>query len=54
MAYQNLNNDPELIKIKTKDDKIKESKYEMEKHVHEKILKSLKIDNDYHKKKLNP
>ena len=46
MTYPNINNDPELLKIKTKDDQLKELHYRMEKHDHENILKSLKIDND--------
>ena len=44
MAYPNLNGDPELLKIK-RDDEIKNLKYQKEKHDHENILKSLKIDN---------
>ena len=50
-ANPNLNNDPEMLKIKTKDDEIKDLKYKTEKHDHENILKSLKIDNEYYKKK---
>ena len=46
-----LNNDPELLKIKTKDAEIKDFKYKSEKHDHENILKSLKIDNEYYRKK---
>ena len=49
--YANLNNEPELLKIKTKDDEIKELKYRTEKHDCENILKSLKIDNELLKKK---
>ena len=45
--FPNLNNDPELFKIKTKDDEIKDLKYKTEKHDHENILKSLKIDTEY-------
>ena len=49
-TYQNLKNeDPTLIKITTKDDKIKELEYKTEKHDHENVLKSLKIDNEYYK-----
>ena len=40
-----------MLKIKTKDDEIKDLKYKTEKHDHENILKSLKIDNEYCKKK---
>ena len=50
-TYPNLNNDPELLKIKTKDDEIKDLKCKSEKHDHENILKSLEIDNEYYKKK---
>ena len=50
-TYPNLNNEPELLKIRTRDDEIKNLKYQTEKHDHENILKSLKIDNDYYKKK---
>ena len=46
MAYPNINGDPELLKVKTKDDQLKELHYKTEKHNHEKILKSLKADND--------
>ena len=50
-TYRNLNNDPEMLKIKTKDDEIKDIEYKTEKHDHEKVLKSPKIDNEYYKKK---
>ena len=50
-TYPNLNNEPELLKIKTRDDEIKSLKYQTEKHDHENILKSPKIDNEYHKEK---
>ena len=50
-TYPNLNNDPELLKIKTKDDAIKDLKYKTQKHDHENFLKSLEIDNEYYKKK---
>ena len=40
-TYPNLNNEPELLKIKTRDDEIKNLKYQTEKHDHENILKSL-------------
>ena len=46
MALPNLINDPDLLKIETKDDETIELKYKTEKHDHENILKSLKIDND--------
>ena len=50
-TYLNLYNEPELLKIKTRDDEIKILKYQPEKHDHENIIKSLKIDNEYDKKK---
>ena len=43
----NLNNDREFLKTKTKDDEIKDLKYETEKHDHEINLESPKIDNEY-------
>ena len=46
----NINIEPELLKIKPKDDEIKDLKYKTEKHDYENILKSLKIDNEYYKK----
>ena len=45
------NNEPEILKIKTRDDEIKNLKYQTEKHDHENILKGLKNDNEYYKKK---
>ena len=42
-----------MLKIKTRDDEIKDLKYQTEEHDHENILKSLKIDNEYFKKKYN-
>ena len=50
-TYPNLDNEPELLKIKTRDDEIKNLKYQTEKHDHESIIKWLKIDNEYYKKK---
>ena len=50
-TYPNLNNEPELLKIKTRDEELKNMKYQTEKHDLESILKSLRIDNDYYKKK---
>ena len=52
-TYPNLNNEPEILKIKTRDNEIKNLKNQFEKHDHENILKSLKIDNKYYKKKYN-
>ena len=51
MTYPNLNNEPELLKIQTKDDEIKNLKYQTEKHDYENILKNLKADNEKYKKK---
>ena len=50
-TYPDLKNEPELLKIKTRDDEIKKLKYQTEKHDYENILKSLKVDNEYYKKK---
>ena len=51
MTYPNLKTDDvEFLKIKNRDE-IKNLKYQTEKHDHENILKSLKIDNEYYKKK---
>ena len=49
-GYPILNNEPELLKIKTQSDEIKNLKYQTEKHDHEIILKSLKADNEKYKK----
>ena len=46
----NLKNEPDLLKIETRDDEIKNLKTPTEKHDHQNILKSLKIDNEYCKK----
>ena len=52
MAYPNIkiNGDPEFLKVKTKDDQLKELQYTTEKHGHEIVLKSLKIGKEYYKK----
>ena len=50
-TYPNLNNEPESLKIKTQADEIKNLKYQTEKHDHKKLLKFLKIVNEYYKKK---
>ena len=44
-TYPDLKKEPEILKIKTKDDQ-----YRTEKHDHENILKSLKADNEKYKK----
>ena len=46
--HSNLNFEPVLLKIKTRDDEIKKLKYQTEKHDHENSLKS---DNESYKKK---
>ena len=50
-TFPNLNNEPELLKIKTKDDEIKDLKYRTQNNDRGNILKSLKIDNECYKKK---
>ena len=46
-----MKNDVNLLKVTTKDDTIRDLQYKTEKHDHENILKSLKIDSEYYKKK---
>ena len=50
-TYPDLKNEPELLKLKTRDDEIKNLKCQTEKHDYENILKSLKSDNQYYTKK---
>ena len=50
-TYHDLKSEPELLKIKTKDDQLKELQYKTEKHDLENILNSLKNDNESYKKK---
>ena len=51
-GYPNLKTDDvELLKIKSKDDQLKELQHKTEKHDHENILKLLKSDNESYKKK---
>ena len=38
-TYPNLNNEPELLRIKTQGDEIKNLKYQTEEHNHENVLK---------------
>ena len=52
-TYPDLKNEPELLKFETRDGEIKNLKYQTEKHDHENILKSLKVDNEYYKKYKN-
>ena len=51
MTYPKLNIDPYLLKIKNKEDEIKELKYKTEKHDHEKVVNSFETGNEYYKKK---
>ena len=51
MGSPNLNNEPEMVRIQTKDDEIKEFKYKTEEHDHEKTLKPPKIVTDFYQKK---
>ena len=48
--YPDLIKEPELLKIKPRDDETKKLKNQTEKHDHEKILNSLEIENEYYKK----
>ena len=50
-TYPNLHNEPELLKIKCRDEEIKNLKYQSEKHDFDNILKSLKNDKNYYDKK---
>ena len=50
-TYPDLKNEPELLKIKTRDNEIKNLKYQTEKHDFDNILKSLKNDKNYYDKK---
>ena len=50
-TYPDLNSDPELLKVKTRDEEIKKLNYQKEKHAHEIIIKPLKVDNEYYRKK---
>ena len=51
MTYPKINNEPELLKIKTNYVEIKNLKYPTERHDHGNKIKSLKIDNEYYKKR---
>ena len=52
-TYSNINIESELLKIKKRDDEIKNLKYQAEKHDFGNILKPLKIDNEYYKRNIN-
>ena len=45
-TFPNLYKEPEMLKMKTRDNEMKNPNYQTEKHDYEIILKSLKIDND--------
>ena len=49
--YPDLKKEPEILKIKTRDDEIKNFKYQTEKRDFENLLKSLKSDNESYRKK---
>ena len=51
-TYPDLNKELELLKRKTRDDEIKELKYQTEEYDHKNIIKSPKIDNDHCKKSI--
>ena len=46
MAYPIMKKEPEILKIKTKDDESKNLKYQTEKHDHKNILKKMKVDSE--------
>ena len=46
-----MSNEPELLKIRARDDEIENLKYRTGKHDHENILQSLKVEFEYYKKK---
>ena len=52
-GYPDLKNEPELLKMKPRDDELKNSKYQTEKHDHENILKSLNLIMKNIKKYIN-
>ena len=46
IKYPIINIEPELLKIKKRDDEIKNFKHQIEKHDHQNILKCLKTDEN--------
>ena len=52
-TYPNINNEPELLKIKTRDEKIKTLNIKRTNTIIKTKLKSPKIDNECYKKKYN-
>ena len=51
-TYPNINNEAEFLKIKTRDDEIRNLICQTEKHDHENLIKSLKTDNEDYKKNI--
>ena len=49
-TYPNLKHEPEIFKIKTRNDEFQNLKHQTEKQDHENKLKSLKVDIEYYKK----
>ena len=49
--YPNVNIEPKLLKIKTREVEINNLKYQRKKPDHENILKPLKIHDEYYKRK---
>ena len=45
-TYPYIYKEPKKLEMKTRDDEIKNLKYQKQKHDHESILKSLKIDKE--------
>ena len=51
MSYLGITNEPELLKTKTRDDEIKNLKYQTEKHDYENLLRTLQANSEKYKKK---
>ena len=49
-TYPKLNNDPEMVRIKTRGEESKNLKNQTEKHDHKNISSSVKTDNEFYKK----
>ena len=47
MLYPGLNNDPELFKIETKEDQLRDLQYKTEKNDLENIIKPLRLYTNY-------
>ena len=50
-AYPNLINEPKILNMKTRDDEIKQLKNQTKKHDLDNIIKPLKNEKEYYKKK---